>query len=671
MKQATFLLMSATLGDTSDFEKKLESFTGRPVARVASATRPVPLDYHYRETPIHETIEELLATNRAPIYIVNFTQREAAQMAQSLTSIDVLNKVEKTALKDALMGVQFDSPYGKDMRRYIHHGIGLHHAGLLPKYRLCVEQMAQQGHLKVICGTDTLGVGVNIPIRSVLFTQLCKFDGHHTALLKVRDFKQISGRSGRKGFDDVGSVICQAPEHVVENKRAEARHAAKEGKKKRKIVRKQPPEKGYVHWDASIFSRLRESEPEELQSRFDVSHAMVMNLLKGRDNGYKELMEITRRSFASEKEKRAIRKRAAILLRSLIGAQLVQIERRTDGGGARAFVNPDLQIEFSLNQTLSLYLVDTIRFLDPEDENYAYALLTLVESILENPRALLLKQLDKAKKEKIAELKAAGVEYDKRMEELEKVEYPKPDSDFIYQTFNEFASAHPWVGSENIRPKSIVREMLERYLSFSDYVKEYQLQRSEGLLLRYLSQAYRVLVQTVPQSAYTDRIIEVIAFLRNQIARVDSSLIEEWENLAVTDEGIVPEQVDEQSHWMHDKKGLFAEIRANVHAFVHTLANKNFEEAVQWLNHQDESWTEKELETAMRPFYDDYASLHSDHRARFPSLTQITQSGPFEFEVVHTLVDSEDVCDWMLRGTMKTRDWDPRLPIFHLAEIRC
>ena len=670
MRQTTFLLMSATLGDTADLEKKLKAYTGTDVSRVASATRPVPLDYLYCETPVHETIQELLSTNRAPIYIVNFTQREAAQMAQSLTSIDVLQKDEKSKLKEALVGAQFDSPYGKDMRRYIHHGIGLHHAGLLPKYRLCVEQMAQQGHLKIICGTDTLGVGVNIPIRTVLFTKLCKFDGQKTAILTVRDFKQISGRAGRKGFDDSGSVVCQAPEHVVENKRAEARHAVAQGKKKRKIVKKQPPDKGYVHWDSTTFERLQERDPEELQSRFEVSHAMVLNLLQGRSNGYRELMNIIKRSFASDKEKRALRKRAAVLLRSLVGADLVQIRPCENGSGAKAEVNPDLQIEFSLNQTLSLYLVETIKYLKTDDDQYALSLLTLVESILENPRAILLKQLDRAKSEKIAELKAAGVEYERRMEELEKVEYPKPNREFVYQTFNQFSADHPWVGAENIRPKSIVREMVDRYMSFSDYVKEYQLQRSEGLLLRYLSQAYRVLVQTVPQQAYDEKIIEVIAFLRNQIARVDSSLIEEWEELVVDQDGAATEESTESAHWMHDSKGLFAEIRANLHALVHALGKKDYEEAAQWLNHQENGWTVKELEGAMNPFYADYETLQTGHQARFPRLTQIKECAPLEYEVCHTLVDSDEACDWMVKGAVKLKDWDPRLPIFHLLEIR-
>src|SRR6202012_2338638 len=127
--------------------------------------------------------------------------------------------------------------YGPDIRKWLKHGIGVHHAGLLPKYRVLVEQLAQRGLLQVICGTDTLGVGVNVPIRTVLFTKLCKFDGEKMVILSVRDFQQIAGRAGRKGFDDQGTVVAQAPEHVVENLRLE--------QKSKKFVKKKPPEKGY------------------------------------------------------------------------------------------------------------------------------------------------------------------------------------------------------------------------------------------------------------------------------------------------------------------------------------------------------------------------------------------------------------------------------------------
>ena len=204
--------MSATLGDTTFFEEALTRLNGRPTVAVASTDRPVPLEYAYSELPLATTLESLVAQGRAPVYVVHFTQLEAAQSAQDFTSINVCTREEKNALGNALEGFKFSSPYGPDIRKWLKHGIGLHHAGLLPKYRVLVEQLAQKGLLKIICGTDTLGVGINVPIRTVLFSRLCKYDGQKTGILSARDFHQIGGRAGRKGFDEELRQLGQ--EHV-------------------------------------------------------------------------------------------------------------------------------------------------------------------------------------------------------------------------------------------------------------------------------------------------------------------------------------------------------------------------------------------------------------------------------------------------------------------------
>ncbi len=133
LERSTFLLMSATLGDMTAVAEGLTALTGKKVAEVRSAERPVPLDFEYGETPLHETIEELVSAGRAPIYLVNFTQRAAAEQAQNLMSADFSTKEEKERLRAALDGVRFDTPYGKELQRFMRHGIGLHHAGLLPR----------------------------------------------------------------------------------------------------------------------------------------------------------------------------------------------------------------------------------------------------------------------------------------------------------------------------------------------------------------------------------------------------------------------------------------------------------------------------------------------------------------------------------------------------------
>ena len=638
-----FLLMSATLGDTTFFEKALTDLTGLPTALVHSTDRPVPLDYTYSEKPLHETVAELVKGGRAPIYIVSFTQRGAAEEAQNLMSVDFCTKDEKRAIAEALRTARFDSPYGKEISRLLRHGVGLHHAGLLPKYRLAVEKLAQAGHLKVISGTDTLGVGVNIPIRSVLFTKLCKFDGKGTTLLSVRDFRQISGRAGRKGFDDRGSVVVQAPEHVIENLKLEAKVGADPSKKK-KLVRKKPPDRGYAHWDRATFDRLLTAPPEPLVSRFRVSHGMIVNVLSRPDGGCMALARLIDRCHDRRYDQRAHGRTALAMFRSLLEAGIVE---RRDG---RASVNLDLQQDFSLNQTLSLYLLDTLPLLDPERETHALDLLTLVESILENPEVVLQKQLDHLKTEVISELKAKGVEYEERIAKLEELEYPKPNRDFIYDTFNAFAKKHPWVGAENIRPKSIARDMVERFMSFSEYVKEYGLERSEGLLLRYLSDVYKVLVQTVPQAERSEDVDELITFFGAMVRQVDSSLLDEWERMR--DGEVAPPALAARSELepegsedvTRDTKGFTVLLRNELFRLIRALSRRDFGEAESVARLKA-----AELERELGPFFEAHGALRTDPDARSPALLTL-ETGETRWDFAQVLLDPEDDNDWVIVG---------------------
>ncbi|MBJ7392452.1 MAG: DUF3516 domain-containing protein, partial [Chthoniobacterales bacterium] len=460
MPGTRFLLMSATLGETVFFEEALTRLTGRPSTTVRSTSRPVPLEFSYSETPLATALEELVEAGKSPVYVVHFTQNEAAQNAQNFTSIALCSREQKAAIAQRLEGFQFNSPYGSELKRLLRHGIGLHHAGLLPKYRILVEELSQAGLLPVICGTDTLGVGINVPIRTVLFTQLCKYAGEKTGVLSARDFHQISGRAGRKGFDSVGWVVAQAPEHQIENLQLE-RKQAQSGKK---FVKRKPPEHNYAHWDKATFERLIGAEPERLASRFQVHHGMLLNVLSRSGPGHVAMRRLIRDCHESVKTKRALTRRAWQLFRALEEKKIVEVVPRS-GAGARVRVNLELQEDFSMNQALSLYLLDTLPLLEPAAEDYPLTVLTLVESILENPEPILRKQLDKLKGEAVAEMKADGMEYEQRMEELGKLEYPKPNREFVYSTFNAFAAEHPWVGQENIKPKSIVREMFEQYRS--------------------------------------------------------------------------------------------------------------------------------------------------------------------------------------------------------------
>lgn len=648
LERAQFLLMSATLGPSEAFEKAITRLTKRPTVTVRSIERPVPLSFEYRETPLHETIADLLRSGRTPAYVVNFTQRAAAETAQDLTSIDLCTKERKKEILAALAGARFDTPYGKEVKRFLAHGIGLHHAGLLPKYRLLVEKLAQKGWLAVVSGTDTLGVGVNIPIRSVVFTRLCKYDGEKTALLQAREFQQIAGRAGRKGFDDQGYVLVQAPEHAIENARM-MQKAAGDPVKLKRIVRKKPPERGYVHWDRAVFDRLVAAQPEPLASRFRVSHGMILNVLQREEAGLLDLARIIHRSHERRAQRRLFGREAKVLFDSLVDAHIVEV----DPISRRVRLHVDLQDDFSLNRALSLWLVAALGALDPESATYAVDVLTLVESILEDPDAVLRQQLEVVKRTKLAELKMAGVEYEERVSALEKLEYPKPLRDFVYDSFNEFARAQPWARGDNVKPKSVAREMVERFMDFNEYVREYELGRSEGTLLRYLTDAYRVLVQTVPTAAKTAEVEEIEVFLRAMVRSVDSSLLDEWERLrAPVDPSQAPASLEDVAPPLvtSDERAFTVLIRGAMFQLLRALAVKDWTSAASMVSSlpDDDAWTAERFARELEPFFEEHSAVRLDPASRSPQNTRVVDRRLEAWEIVQVLCDPEDDNDWML-----------------------
>jgi superfamily II RNA helicase len=654
LPHARFLLMSATLGDVTFFAEDLTRRNGLPTATVKSVERPVPLDYAYSEIPLAQTLEKLVAEAKAPVYVVHFTQKDAADSAQDFTSLNLATREEKNAVAAAIEGFRFTSPYGPDVRKWLKQGIGLHHAGMLPKYRVLVEQLAQRGLLKVICGTDTLGVGINVPIRTVLFSRLCKFDGQKTAVLSARDFHQIAGRAGRKGFDDHGYVVAQAPEHVIENLKLDEK--AKEG---RKVVKRKPPEHNFANWDLQTFKRLMGASPERLVSRFEVSHGMLLNVLSRRTDGCRAMQALIRDSHEPDRTKKTHFRRAWQLFRALLDRGIVEIVPRTPGG-SRLRVNADLQEDFSMDQALSLYLLETISLLEPDSETQSLDLLTLVESILENPELILRRQLDKLKGQKVAEMKAEGLDYDQRMEQLEKMEHPKPLAEFVYSTFNEFANRHPWVSEEAIRPKSIAREMFEGFRSFSDYVQEYDLERAEGLLLRHLNSVYKVLSQTVPDGVKTDTVREMEIYLRDMLRQVDSSLLEEWERMRDPDyqpagrgTEMRPPRPEEPPDVTRDTKAFTAAIRTRAFAFLRAWSVKDDAAALALLDAvvdaDGQPWTVERLRAAREAYAVEHAGLRLDPEARNLRHTYVRPSeDKASWRVQQMLIDPEGLNDWVL-----------------------
>ena len=654
LPQSRFLLMSATLGETAFFEETITALTGVPTVLVKSEQRPVPLEFEYSETSLEEKIGELVEHGKAPVYLVHFTQLACAGTAQNLLSSNFCTKEEKQAIAEVLQDANFRSPYGKEVSKLLRHGIGIHHAGLLPKYRVLVEKLTQRGLLKVICGTDTLGVGVNVPIRTVLFTQLFKYDGSSTKTLAVRDFKQIAGRAGRRGFDTMGTVVAQAPEHVIENLRLEKK-AASSGKKS--FVKRKPPEKGYVNWDEKSYRRLIDAAPEKLSSSFQIQHSTLLNVLgREHEDGCAALRKIINECHETAAKKKALRKRAFQLFRGLVEGNILRIIPRDERrGAAKVALNIDLQEDFSMNHALGLWLLDAIPQLDRESPEYALNVLSLIEAILENPEVVLRRQVDLLKGELIGQLKNEGVEFDKRMELLEEVEWPKPGEDFIYDTYNAYVVQRPWMKETNVRPKSIAREMFEHWQSFEDYVKTYGLERSEAVLLRHLSEVYKVLSQTVPPSARTEDLVEAEQFLEDILRVVDSSLLDEWEKLRNPD--YVPDEdkpVAERKAvaFTRNKPAFIRALRNAVFAIVKAMARDDSAAVLALLEPTDSegsAWSRQRVDGLLGEYFVGHERIRLDPEARAAKHTRILEEAPRRWIIEQTLVDPEELNDWLLR----------------------
>ena len=682
MKRAHFLLMSATLGNTTLLERDLSSRLERETVVVEGEERPVPLKFKYNSTGLSQTIQEMVDGGQGPVYVVHFAQAEAATNAQSFTSLDLITKEERQLISENCKDFRFSSPHGPDIKRWLRQGVGIHHAGLLPKYKILVERLAQKGLLKVICGTDTLGVGVNVPIRSVLFTKLCKYGGDGTKILSVRDFHQIAGRAGRRGFDDVGYVVTQAPEHVIENLKNENK-AKKSG---RKVVKKKPPERGYVPWDKEMMEKLIEAQPESMESKFDVNHGMIILMLAREGDGCGALRELIKNSHEPLLKKSKHRQRAFQLFKSLVNHGVVKIlpPEEQPESGKKVLVNEELQNDFSMHQTLSLFLLDSLGKLDTNLPTHHLDIITLVESILENPKVILRKQLDRAKGDRVAELKSQGMEYDQRMLELEKVEYPKPLREFLYDSFNDFSIHHPWLDEENVRPKSIVREMLEEFLTFSGYVKRYGLQRSEGLLLRHINNTYKVLLHTVPTEYKNEHILEAEAFLGELIRRTDSSLLDEWEKMQN------PEYVPSEEEEVRlsdapiditlDKKEFLASCRVRIFSWLSCLHRSSFDDGVDLLQEDvgedhspvdvdGEQWTSARLESILETYKSDHGPFRLDPEGRALRHSQLKEEEGI-WIIEQCLQDHEGLNDWSVTFSISlNKSSEAGVPLLELLKI--
>lgn len=686
LPHAQFVLMSATLGDVTAIADDLARRTGRETARVTGVERPVPLHFSYAKTAVQETVEELLETRQAPVYIVHFSQAAAMERAQALSSIRVVTREGRDEIAEAIGGFRFTTGFGKTLSRLVRAGIGVHHAGMLPRYRRLVETLAQRGLLRVICGTDTLGVGINVPIRSVLITALSKYDGQRMRQLSAREFHQIAGRAGRAGYDTAGTVVVLAPDHEIENETA-IRKAGDDPKKLKKVVRKKPPA-GFVTSGEGSFERLVAAEPEPLQPQLKLTAAMLINVIGRGGDVARGIRSLVFDNHEPRARKYELARRALGILRTLRDAGVVEIvpgggtpptlpsdtgpaegyrgssiTRRDghhsasiDGGalGVALRLTVDLQPNFALNQPLSPFALAAIELLDPKTSeqgtgHYSLDVVSIIESTLDDPRPILSQQQYKARGEAVAAMKRDGIEYDERMALLEEVTWPKPLDELLAHAFETFASSQPWVRDFELSPKSVVRDMFERSMSFGEYVSFYQLQRSEGLVLRYLSDAFRAIRQTVPDEAKDEELLDLIEWLGELVRQVDSSLVDEWSEL-----------VDPTSHLPEDEAPVVPpappSVVTNRRAFTVLVRNELFRRVQLAALQRDEELSELDPDVdwpaVLDAYYADHDEILAGGPARSPRLVAIdeTDAAAGVWRVEQTIDDPAGDHDWRIRG---------------------
>ncbi|OFT32430.1 DEAD/DEAH box helicase [Corynebacterium sp. HMSC08C04] len=674
LPKTQFLLMSATLGDTGWLEKDLTERTGRETTLVAGTTRPVPLDFSYVFTPVHETIEEILSSGKAPVYVVHFSQREAAERAQALTSLSgIITPEEKEAIAKELAHFRFSTAFGRDLSKLLRRGIGVHHAGMLPKYRRLVEKLAQQGLLKVICGTDTLGVGINVPIRTVLMTGLAKFDGQRQRILKSREFHQIAGRAGRAGYDTEGTVIVEAPEHEIEN--AKARRRLSNDPARLKKLKKKSPRDGEVSWSEKTFARLTEAEPEQLTSQFRVSNSMLLNVLARHGNGYEHMKHLLRTNHDTRSKQNQDILTAIELFRGLLNSGVVQKSTKgLDIYGRPYHLVRELPRDFALNQPLGPFALAALTLLDPESETYTLDVISVFEAILDDPRQVLVAQQKQRRGEEIAALKADGVDYTERMAIVEDITWPKPLEELLEQAYDTFAETNAWVKEFELRPKSVVRDMLENAMTFSDLVATYGLARSEGVILRYLTDAWRTLKQSIPEEYMSEELADVVVWLGELIRQVDSSLVDEWAQMAGEDSPISQKDlerelafgVEDPSALTSNRRAFSIMVRNYFFRLVQLFALEKEDRLAELLDYLDEV---PDFGAVLDDYFDEYDDIDSGPAARGPEFFRVSGQDTRLWEVRQVIKDPEGDHGYQFVGRVDLDASDAAGEV-RLAELR-
>lgn len=649
-----FLLMSATLGNVDAIADKLEDMTDTDVDIIADAPRPVPLTYEYTLDPLEKTVELAFGKGETPIYVVHFSQDAALETANALASTGVSSKEQRAAIAEAIKGTKFTTAFGKILQRLLRTGIGIHHAGMLPRYRRLVEQLAQQGLLPVICGTDTLGVGINVPIHSVVLTALTKFDGTKMRKLRAREFHQIAGRAGRMGFDTEGLVIAEAPEFEIENAKALAK-AGNDPKKLKKIKRKKAPE-GFVTWNENTFDKLIDAAPETLVPHMKITHSMVLNEVEQGGDARYRIDRLIDDSAQTPEQKERLHARADEIFQTLFDTNVIETEDRDDGG-KDYFMTVDMPDDFALDQPLSPFLLAALELLDPESDTYALDVISMVEATLEDPKQVLRAQERQARDAAMIRMKEDGLDYDERMDRLQEITYPKPLEDMLQAAFDEYRHDVPWANDYWLSPKSVVRDMVETASDFTGYIARYNIARSEGTLLRYLSDAYRALARTVPQEKRDEQLDDIIFWLRVVVRSIDSSLVDEWEH-AGTDTDVSEAAANlaapgAKQAVVEDRRGLTVLVRNAMFRRVQLMDLDKPDE----LGALDKDWGYgvHEWEDTLDDYYDEHEYVNIDTKARSGELFILDESkenSEHAWKVRQIIDDSDGDHDWAITGTV-------------------
>ena len=649
-----FLLMSATLGNVDAIADKLEDMTDTDVDIIADAPRPVPLTYEYTLDPLEKTVELAFGKGETPIYVVHFSQDAALETANALASTGVSSKEQRAAIAEAIKGTKFTTAFGKILQRLLRTGIGIHHAGMLPRYRRLVEQLAQQGLLPVICGTDTLGVGINVPIHSVVLTALTKFDGTKMRKLRAREFHQIAGRAGRMGFDTEGLVIAEAPEFEIENAKALAK-AGNDPKKLKKVKRKKAPE-GFVTWNENTFDKLIDAAPETLVPHMKITHSMVLNEVEQGGDARLRINRLIDDSAQTPDQKERLHARADEIFQTLFDTNVIETEDRDDGG-KDYFMTVDVPDDFALDQPLSPFLLAALELLDPESDTYALDVISMVEATLEDPKQVLRAQERQARDEAMIRMKEDGLDYDERMDRLQEITYPKPLEDMLQAAFDEYRHDVPWANDYWLSPKSVVRDMVETASDFTGYIARYNIARSEGTLLRYLSDAYRALARTVPQEKRDEQLDDIISWLRVVVRSIDSSLVDEWEHAGTdTDASEAAANLaapGAKQAVVEDRRGLTVLVRNAVFRRVQLMDLDKPDE----LGALDKDWGYgvHEWEDTLDDYYDEHEYVNIDAKARSGELFILDESkenSEHAWKVRQIIDDSDGDHDWAITGTV-------------------